>query len=511
MSLIHIQICALLFLGLIICSVVFRLAYRRTLSFIPGPPSQSIIFGHIRELFQNEAAQIDFEWVGRYGSIVRFKGPFSEDRLLVADPKAMQYIYQTSAYRFEKLKVRQEVARSVAGYGLLWADGDNHKRQRKVMLPGFGTPETKAFLPIFAYYAVQEISQSGLDSIVVDIPKWTSRATLDSFGMAAFEYEFGSMVDSENLLNKVYTNLFTRTFALPSSISLFVQDMWQYIPRPILEFYNNHNPAFRACYARNVARQVNGIARSLVESKYEDLLLGNGRRDVMSLLVQANAAQDDQSRLSEREMLDQMRTLIMAGHETIANTISWALYELSIHPHIQTCLRKEIHAAEARLHSHHQSHFTSADFEKMPLTQAVIKEVLRFHPVVYHAHRKASQDEVLPLSRPIITTSGDVLYELPVPKGTKIVTSFAAYNRDKAIFGEDAHKTFRACLGWRFAVLELTCMLVELVSNFDFSPTPRSKRLRREACVLMIPTVEGELDKGTQLPLRIRQVKNDLL
>jgi len=78
--------------------------------------------------------------------------------------------------------------------------------------------------------------------------------------------------------------------------------------------------------------------------------------------------------------------------------------------------------------------------------------------VVYHVHRCAGQDDVLPLSQPITTRSGKVIYELPIPKGTRILTSIAAYNRhevlrdseitsnvglicdrNKELWGEDAH------------------------------------------------------------------------
>jgi hypothetical protein len=60
---------------------------------------------------------------------------------------------------------------------------------------------------------------------------------------------------------------------------------------------------------------------------------------------------------------------------------------------------------------------------------ASLQEVLRFYCVVYQTYRCASQDDVLPLSQPITKRSGEVIYELPVPKGTRIVVSIAAYNR----------------------------------------------------------------------------------
>lgn len=65
------------------------------------------------------------------------------------------------------------------------------------------------------------------------------------------------------------------------------------------------------------------------------------------------------------------------------------------------------------------------------LTHSVLRdqEGLRYHPVVPHAQRIADKDDVIPLSRPITTESGEVLTEIAVPKGTRIVASIAAYNR----------------------------------------------------------------------------------
>lgn len=51
------------------------------------------------------------------------------------------------------------------------------------------------------------------------------------------------------------------------------------------------------------------------------------------------------------------------------------------------------------------------------------------HPIVYHISRNAGRDDVLPLSEPITTNSGKVISEVPIPKGTNLTLSFAAYNR----------------------------------------------------------------------------------
>ena len=54
---------------------------------------------------------------------------------------------------------------------------------------------------------------------------------------------------------------------------------------------------------------------------------------------------------------------------------------------------------------------------------------MRIHPAVYANYRLAVRDDVIPLSRPIMTTTGEVINELPIGKGTKVVLSIAGYNR----------------------------------------------------------------------------------
>lgn len=67
------------------------------------------------------------------------------------------------------------------------------------------------------------------------------------------------------------------------------------------------------------------------------------------------------------------------------------------------------------------------------------QEVLRFHPVSFNNFRQSATDDVLPLFRPLTLRSGEVITELPVPKGMKVIISIAAYNRNKDVFGHDAH------------------------------------------------------------------------
>ncbi|KAL0956199.1 hypothetical protein HGRIS_002356 [Hohenbuehelia grisea] len=522
--------------------VLYRRRSRISVSHVPGPEPESFLLGNFKELFQSKAAEADFKWTRQYGDIVRIKGICGEERLLIADPKALQYIVHTSGYNFMKWPDRTELSRVLMGRGLLWADGHIHKRQRKVMLPGFGTGEARSFLPLFRKVASQ-LSVHWLDILgaapdqtsVLDVPHWLSRATLDAVGEAAFDYHFGALENQDNEFAKSYFGLMANTVGSPPDSAIFLQNS---LPLKALQLLAKFSPSRNRAYARNAAKVANQVAEEMVESKNEALLLGKGSKDIMSLLVKANASENEKTKLTQEELFSEMRTILLAGHETVACTLVWTLLELARHPEAQNRLRAEIREAEQAAHARGAREPSSADLDGMPYLTAVLKESMRLNPALYQNYRYAARDDVLPLFKPLRTTTGEDITELPIPKGIKVILSIAAYHRNKEIFGEDADEfsperwledapekkgptlgvygnllTFaggiRTCIGWRFAIVEMQAFLTELVTNFEFGLTDATKRLRREACLVMLPTLEGEVEKGEQLPLQVTIAPRD--
>jgi cytochrome P450 len=333
-------------------------------------------------------------------------------------------------------------------------------------------------------------------------------------------------------LVKSYFNMMVDAFGSPSRFGIFVQSVSQYLPTRVLNYLSDTVPAQRLERLRQNARDVNKVSQQLIDEKYGALRAGKGRRDVMSLLVQANEAEESAARLNAEEMLAQMRTMMFAGHETTATTLSWCLYELSRDSEMQSRLRAEIRATENRLAEEGDPVFKPSDYTSMPVLSAFIKEILRFHTTVLHIYRQPIKDDVLPLSQPMTTISGKVIQELPIPKGLKLMLSLAGYHRNESIFGEDANTfrasrwedgtvddavntggvfgnqllTFsggvRACIGWRFALLELQAILVELISTFEFA-LPPEVAIHRKAAIVMVPIVVGKEELGARLPLRV--------
>jgi len=254
----------------------------------------------------------------------------------------------------------------------------------------------------------------------------------------------------------------------------------------------------------------------------------------MSLMVRANSNQDAKHVMTNDELVSQMTTLMLAGHETTASSMNWLLWELSKDLEYQALCREEIAHVRAEVIARGDDDFSMTDLENMPHVTAIIKETLRFHPIAYHLVRKAGHDDIIPLSTPIRTKSGQLITEIPVSKGQSVIASVCAYNRVPEVWGDDSHVfnprrylnrqkkegvptvgvygdvlTFcagsRTCIGWKFSVIELHSLVVEILENFELS-FPKGKTILRVPAVAMTCMVEGEREKGVQMPIHLRSL-----
>ncbi|KAK1221767.1 hypothetical protein PQX77_015423 [Marasmius sp. AFHP31] len=379
-------------------------------------------------------ALIDFEWTSKFGNVVRYKAPFGEDRLLVSDLKAVQHILQ--GYRWGQPTESRASTFFVAGPSILYVQGEDHKRHRRIMNPVFGAPEAKALVPVFSEAAsgltnkwkdLLSLSQDEAEGQVFDMTKWVSRTMLDAIGHAGFDYNFGAMQNQDNQLANVYHNLFADMFAAPSDKALIRGHLTSFIPigvmSRLLEYLSKSDPRLaRGRESREVAREV---ASELVREKSKVVAeSGSSKRgkDVTSLLVKANMAfQSEKNRLSDEELYVQMLVMFIAGHETTANSLSWSLLELARPPQVQVRLQKEIHDKERQIawaEGRSGSGFTAADLDSLPYMNAVLK--VRINAKMAYA------DDCLPLSVGIKTTGGKGINEIPVRKGQKVLISIAA-------------------------------------------------------------------------------------
>lgn len=362
---------------------------------------------------------------------------------------------------------------------------------------------------------------------LINVTPWLSRTTLDIIGEAGFDFHFGSLDNEKTPLAKHYENLFLDSTLYPSRLDLVFKALWCYIPQPILHFVR-YLPSREYRRFRLYSDYIRSFARGLIK---ESIVKGDGK-DMISVLLRANLSSDPNSKMSEDETIAQISTLLLAGHDTTSNTMTWFLWELSKHPESQDRIRAEIEAVRAQ---NGEKCLSPADLDSMVYTQAALKESMRLHPIVWMLRRIAERDDVIPLAFPITTRSGEKVSSIPVGKGTPIDILIGAYNRLPEIWGQDADewnpdrflnidKTkqtnvglfanllnfssgLQGCIGWRFAILEIQVITTMLLENFAFSLPPQSEKTRiyRRPGGIMIPMVESE--QGSWMGLIVKALK----
>jgi len=365
---------------------------------------------------------------------------------------------------------------------------------------------------------------------------WLAHTTLDIIGETVLNYPFNTLDNHQDELTDVYENLFVDAVTFPPAGALLFKGLWCYLPERILPWM-----AYLPAKQLRVFRRYMGVARKVASQLLDEVCrdMGSGqtkRRDVMSLMVRANAAQDPKHGMSTDELVSQMTTLMLAGHETTASSMNWLLWELSKDLEYQALCREEIAHVRSQVIARGDEDLSVADLESMPYVTAIVKETFRFHPIAYHLVRKAGHDDVIPLLTPIRTKSGQFVTEIPVSKGQSVIASVCAYNRCAEVWGDDAHVfnprrylnrerpegvpsvgvygdvlTFaagaRACIGWKFSIIELHSLVVEILENFELS-FPEGKTILRVPAIAMTCMVEGEREKGVQMPIRLRPLTN---
>ncbi|KAK7439308.1 hypothetical protein VKT23_017532 [Stygiomarasmius scandens] len=496
---------------------------------------------------QLEVNKLQDPWFREYGSVFRYTGCFGENILCVADPKTLQHIFHTSGYHYPKTNDFRNDIRRLFGKGIVWAEGSTHQRHRKVLNPAFSASQLRTFLSVFQkstqrlvikwqdqYPLLDQNKEKGQ---VIDVTKWISRLTLDVIGETSFDYDFQALDGEYNHLSKVMQELFQGNIERSKMALLFRALRRNFTVDPTL--HNPFNPKKPLILTSEDQQHDNWLkvsqdtAKEILRKKAESGNQGieDGSKDILSILVRSNAREDPKKRLDDEEVLSQMSTMILAGHETTASTTVWLLYELAKHPEQQRRILEEIREVRRRkMDASENEQFTPNDYDSMSFFNASIKEVLRLYPIAIDLFRSPDRDDVIPLSEPIISTSGHRLTEVPIQKGQRLHIDIYTYNRLKSVWGEDADTwnperfldekkaavslgvfanlmTFsagvRACIGWRFALLELEAILEGLICAFEFSLDPSLKILKAQAGVLA-PLVIGREREGLQMPLTVK-------
>ncbi|KAL4898639.1 cytochrome P450 [Aspergillus ambiguus] len=444
------------------------------------------IVGHfitlLRDTRGDEALRMCLETPN--SGLVRLKGLFNSDQLLLTSPKAISEVLVKNPYDFPKPEMSRNFLRVGIGDGLVVAEGAHHKRQRKHAMPSFTFRKIKNLYPLFWEKAVKMTKVIDKDAFgdqhsltsagFTDIDRWAPKATLDIIGIAGLGRDFNTLEHSKDQIALLYEDIFTPTVGTRTVAALLV-------------LFGVRLTALLAPSASSrIFNAVSGIRdlchRFIRERRDELQSPGCQPVDTLSSLIHADV-------FADHELVDQLLTLIAAGHETTSSTFTWIVYLLTLHPDVQSRLRAEVHAALPAVSTAHGLDFDpniGEILESLPLLNGVCNETLRIFPPVPMTMRQSSRNTTL--------------IGQPIAAGTIITVAPWAVNNSPELWGPDAREfkperwidqntgkpnqtggvstnyaflTFlhgpRSCIGQGFARAELRALLAAFVGAFEWT------------------------------------------
>ncbi|KAJ8087866.1 hypothetical protein PM082_006722 [Marasmius tenuissimus] len=502
-------------------------ARRRSLRTLQGPPSPSFLLGHEQEVTRlRKIGELENNWYEQYGSVFRITGIFGEEILHVSDPRALQHICHKSVYRYKKPMDMVQQSEKIFGPGIATVNGDIHQRQRKIMNPVFSAAQIRPFAQVFETCAQSLIGkwrsaiESGATSI--DCFEHIHRMTFDAFGEAMFEFDFNATGRKDNLRDLLH-NLFNDSVN-PTQLKMLRNASYRFLPKPVIALISMWKTKEDKRFARWIAASQR-VAKGLIAQKV-DRSGAEKDQDILSVIARSLAAEDPSKCLLPVEALAQMTTITFAGYLTTPSALTWLLYELAYNPEWQAKLIQEIR--EVRVQTGNDGPLAVKDLEGMPILNAAIEETLRFYPIAPDIVREAETNDVIPLDVPIADLSGALLKEIPVIQGQRVILNIFKYNRLESVWGDDSNvwnpkryldtdrpttlgvyanvMTFssgvRACIGWRFALLNLQVATVALIETFKLSPV-EGIEIEHVRAGSNPPMVKGKWEAGPQLPLKV--------
>ncbi|KAJ6473134.1 cytochrome P450 [Mycena sanguinolenta] len=458
-------------------AVAGRQALRRTLytTPLPGPTRSSA--GSIDIIAKSAVA---------HGSAFLLPTGRFSSKIVLCDPTAISHFYANAPAIYRSPAFTRRSTKNLVGRGLSWADGEHHPLHRQALAPMFNSSAVESFHNTFfnTVTKVRDVWETALESrqlgMVVDIQHWsysTVILSLDSLGIAGFGHDFASLKGNYCIVTAAfYTLRAPSTYSPSDTIFRLASSI------PILR----NIPTAKNRIIKDFQVYISGIGRDVLE---RNATKGNTEdKSILGMLIKSLAEHPaGEFRLSHAEVIAQVNTHCRTGFETTAGTFNpWLLVELAKNPTIQDKLRQELRQVS--------DNFECSEIVKLPYLHAIVDEGLRLHSPIGDTTRIAVEDDVIPLSSPIMTKSKETVTSIRVAKGTVVTAPIRYINTSETFWGPGAskfdpgrwwqdksnddfpgnrHLAFgdgpRTCIGVGFSLALIKVVIYSIVSKFTLS------------------------------------------
>jgi cytochrome P450 len=388
-----------------------------------------------------------------FGDTFRFYLGGIKEAIVTTNPAVIQHVLKTNAENYRKSEIQVKRMGHFLGKGLLTTHGEPWRTQRRLIQKGFDRKQLDA---------LSSIMQDSLTESLRDFDRQISVGPVDiyphlmkmTFAMVARSL-FGAKLKDEDI----------------DLVSHTICTVQEFIVRQTIQPYLN--PWFAASGELRRHEEMRVRADSILMAYIKQRRSQEPGNDLLQNLMDARYS--DGEGMSDELVLSESMQLLVAGHETSSNGLSWLLYLLSSRPDCLEKVRQEFDSVLG------EEPLTHAHVPRFEFTTQVIQEGLRLYPPFWMIDREAVADD----------RAGDI----DIPRGSTVIVyvygahhapryweSPETFDPERFIKGSEKQRTPftylpfgggpRVCIGNQYAMLQILMILSDLLRKYDFQLTP---------------------------------------
>ncbi|MEM8776462.1 MAG: cytochrome P450 [Pseudomonadota bacterium] len=420
----------------------------------PKPPAreQSVPLWRYLRMFRQDIlsaqpARLYRAWMAE------FRTPFFRS-YLCNEPALVDLVLKERPEDFPKSDRVREGLAPLLGNSVFLTNGEDWKRQRRIIDPAFEGGRLRDTFP--AMLAAGQVAAARLEALADGGPQEIEAQTSHAAADVIFRTLFSVPIEDE-LASQVFDAFreHQRTQPIVNAAALLPLPRWF--------------PRLRRARTLETAKLIRDLIRRMTERRMAEIEAGTAPDDLATKIM-TTADPETGERFDTEEMIDQVAIFFLAGHETSASALAWALYLLAMYPEWQEQVAAEARAVVGEM--------GFADMAKLKVTRDVFRETLRLYPPVPMMVRQAACPEEF--------------RKREVRKGSQVVLSPWHLHRHERLWDRpdefdpgryqtengktclrEAYMPFsagqRVCTGAGFAMIEGPLLLAMLVAQFEFA------------------------------------------
>jgi len=397
--------------------------------------------------------QVLSKYTALYGDTFRFYFGGVKEAIVTTNPVVIQHVLKTNSENYHKSHIQKKRMGHFLGKGLLTTEGEAWKTQRRLIQSGFERKQLEVLSSIMQDSLADSLRDFDRQARIgpVDVYPLMVKITFAMVGKSLFGAKLKE--DDINLISEAISTV--QEFMVRQTIQPYLNP-WFTVSGELRKHEEMTARAF-------------GILRDYIRRRREE----KPGHDLLQILLDARYS--DGTSMSDELVVSESMQLLVAGHETSSNALSWLLYLLSSRPDCVDRVRDEFDSVLG------ERHLSFSDVPKFEFTTQVILEALRLYPPFWMVDRMALADD----------RAGD----LDIPRGSTVVVfiygthhsprywenpeSFDPERFTKAkekLHTPFAHLPFgagpRGCIGGNYAMLQMLMILSVVLRKYDFHLVP---------------------------------------